>query len=208
MASSDRPEKRGTATTYPRGDNFAKLLIWHLNFGTRPAGGPDQPGKRWSNKEFAAELGIGERTVRYWRNGDKRPTDFPSLERVLFGDNAAYAEWRFDLRAAYDDLRPPIIDGEIPSPPADFLGREADVTAILDVLLSSAPARAILIQGAPGIGKTALTKLSPAMNVSSNGSVTLPAGSSNSKPPPRPPSCRVPSPAPLAPIHSAASRRF
>jgi hypothetical protein len=51
-------------------------------------------------------------------------------------------------------------DGEIPSPPPYFhlLGREDDITAILNVLLSPAPARAILIQGARGIGKTALTK--------------------------------------------------
>jgi MoxR-like ATPase len=32
------------------------------------------------------------------------------------------------------------------------------MTAIFDVLLSSAGARAILVQGPPGIGKTALTK--------------------------------------------------
>jgi tetratricopeptide (TPR) repeat protein len=43
-------------------------------------------------------------------------------------------------------------------PPAHFLGRDADLAAILGVLLSDAPVRAVLVQGAPGIGKTALTK--------------------------------------------------
>ncbi len=56
---------------------------------------------------------------------------------------------------------PPICSqgiSDLPSRPANFIGRDEDVTAILDVLLSTLPARAILVQGPPGIGKTALTK--------------------------------------------------
>jgi class 3 adenylate cyclase len=56
---------------------------------------------------------------------------------------------------------PPIRSQEtsdIPTRPANFIGRDDDVTAILDVLLSALPARAILVQGPPGIGKSALTK--------------------------------------------------
>jgi hypothetical protein len=157
MPSSERPEKRGTIASYPRGSSFADLLFWHLKFGTRPHSGPDRSGQRWSIKGFARELRIEERAVRYWRTG-KRPVDLASIQRVLFGDNAAYDERRFDLGAAYDGLRPSIIDGEVPFPPADFLGRKADVVKVLDALFSSAGTRAILIQGAPGIGKIALTK--------------------------------------------------
>ena len=56
---------------------------------------------------------------------------------------------------------PPIREqaiSDIPSRPANFMGRDGDAAAILDVLLSTLPARAILVQGPPGIGKTALTR--------------------------------------------------
>ncbi len=52
----------------------------------------------------------------------------------------------------------PQATSDLPSRPANFIGRDDDVTAILDVLLSALPSRAILVQGPPGIGKTALTK--------------------------------------------------
>jgi hypothetical protein len=155
MPSQDTPEKRGNEPPYPRGSSFAKLLDWHLDFGTRPSGGPDQPGNRWTNKEFGEAVDTTDRAVRNWRAGRVLPSAIGSIEFVLFGKNPAHKEWRFDLRAAYDGRLP---GHGIPLPPAEFLGREADVTAILDVLLSSAPARAILVQGPPGIGKTALTK--------------------------------------------------
>ena len=158
MPTPETAEKRGNEPPYPDQASFAKLLDWHLDFGTRPNGSPDRPGKRWDNVEFAEAVDTNERSVRNWRSGRVRPGNLGSFEYVLFGRNDAYKDWRFDLRAAYEVRQPPGQDGEIPLPPPDFLGREADVAAVLDVLLSSAPARAILIQGPPGIGKTALTK--------------------------------------------------
>jgi tetratricopeptide (TPR) repeat protein len=47
---------------------------------------------------------------------------------------------------------------DIPRTPEHFVGRNDEVAALVDVLLQTDPSRAILIQGPPGIGKTALTK--------------------------------------------------
>lgn len=155
MPSPDKPEKRGNEQPYPQDASFAKLLDWHLDFGTRPTGSPEQPGQRWINVEFSKEVGTNERSVRNWRAGRVLPSALGSVEFVLFGNNPAYNTWRFDLRAAYDGRQPVL---EIPPPPPEFLGREADVTAILGALLSPPAVNAILVQGPPGIGKSALTK--------------------------------------------------
>jgi tetratricopeptide (TPR) repeat protein len=61
-------------------------------------------------------------------------------------------------RATQDTPSSPVVDADVPFPPADFLGRDADVTALLGFLPPTRPACAVLIQGPPGIGKTALTK--------------------------------------------------
>lgn len=110
-------EKSGNRTAFPEGDSFAEQLNWHLAFGTRPGGGPDRPGKRWNNKEFAeAVLGSatdpesGSRVVRNWRAGRNRPQQLGSIERALFGDNDAYRHWRFALRTAYDGR--PVLGGD------------------------------------------------------------------------------------------------
>ncbi|WP_428485437.1 tetratricopeptide repeat protein [Rhodopila sp.] len=159
MPPLEPPEKSGNEVPYPQGGSFADLLSWHLDFGTRPQGSPDRPGRRWGNKDFAVALsGINERTVRNWRAGRNPPTELGSIERELFGDNDAYDQWCIDLRAAYDGRRQPPPTSSIPRPPAYFLGRVKDVAAILDVLLSSSASVAILVQGGPGIGKTSLTQ--------------------------------------------------
>jgi tetratricopeptide (TPR) repeat protein len=151
------PEKRGNACPYPVRGSFAALLDWHLDFGTRPKGHPDRPGKRWGNKEFAHAVGgVSERSVRNWRTGRNLPVDLGTIERELFGDAAPYDQWRFDLRAAFG--RTPVPEtGHVPLPPAHFLGRANDVATILDVLLTAPSPVSILIQGGPGIGKTSLT---------------------------------------------------
>jgi hypothetical protein len=188
MPSPDTPEKSGNEPPYPRGAGFAKLLDWHLDFGTRPNVSPNQPGRRWSNAEFAKKVDTTDKSVRNWRAGRVLPDDLGSIEYVLFGNNIAYKEWRFDLRVAYDRDQVPITDGSIPAAPQDFLGRDEDVREVLDVLLSPAPARAILIQGPPGIGKTALTQA-----VGNNEAVIERFGDANrSKPRQLPLSCRMP----------------
>ena len=99
-------EKRGNMPPYPQGAAFAALLVWHLNFGTRPTGSPAKPGKRWNNKEFAGAVGgVGDRTVRNWRAGRSCPNEIGSIERALFGDSDKFCEWIFDLWHNYDKLK-------------------------------------------------------------------------------------------------------
>ncbi|SON56436.1 Regulatory protein AfsR [Hartmannibacter diazotrophicus] len=158
----ETPEKTGKGSPYPEHQEFSKLLDWHLNFGTRPEGSPDAPGKRWNNKRFASAVGsVNERTVRNWRTGRSRPNDLASIEEELFGKNAAYDQWRFDLRHAFDNRdtpKPESISLRIPRAPQHFLGRATDIEVILPVVLSSGAQTSVLVQGGPGIGKTALTK--------------------------------------------------
>ncbi len=150
-------EKFGKDAHYPKDGDFAALLNWHLNRGTRPNAHPERPGRRWSSKEFAGKVGLNERVVRNWRADRNRPNDLTSIERELFGDSEAHDAWRQDLRTVYDGKVPA---GQTEPPPlltAHFLGREKDVSAILRALLDSPAAVAVMVQGGPGIGKTTLT---------------------------------------------------
>jgi hypothetical protein len=127
-------------------------LNWHLNFGTRPDSALDSPGARWSNAEFAEKLKIGERSVRNWRAGREKPTWLGVVETVLFGKNKALAEWRLDLREAYDA---PDRGADVAAPDNPFLGRDDDLAVLVPMLV---PGAAVLVQGPPGIGKTELTR--------------------------------------------------
>ena len=165
MPTSETLEKRGNPGPYPGGANLEKLLDWHLNFGTRPNGSPDRPGKRWSDKDFGAAVSgrspdedVCRKNSRNWRTGKVRPSDIASIERVLFGDDPAFDSWRLDLRAAWDCAAPRDPGSSIPLPPQHFLGRDKDVETIVQVLLPPKSRRAVLVQGGPGFGKTALTK--------------------------------------------------
>ena len=109
MSHSETPEKSGKPKAYPRQGAFSELLEWHLSYGTKPGGQPNRPGTRWGNDEFAGVVGssrgLNERTVRNWRQGQNLPYDLASIERALFGKNDSYADWRLDLRAAYDKAK-------------------------------------------------------------------------------------------------------
>lgn len=170
MPLSERPnslENSGNPPTYPASGSFTELLNWHLNFGTRPDGEPDRPGKRWGNQEFAAVAGVStDRAVRNWRRGTSFPRDFGQLEAALFGSKVAYVKQRAELRAAYDaiairgqpsELQQPSMAAIPPAPP-HFLGRDEDVIVLLNALLSREPVQAIVVRGGPGIGKTSLTR--------------------------------------------------
>ncbi len=169
MHSSAPPDSCGTSRNNPEPSSFAEALDRHLKNGTRPDGQPDRPGKRWGIKEFAGAVGVSDRAVRKWLSGESdRVNDFASIEKALFGDNPAYDAARIALRQAYDGeapiaeptpcASPPTKRIPIPRPTAHFLGRDEIVTALRDALLASSEGAAILVQGGPGIGKTALTQ--------------------------------------------------
>ena len=80
---------------------FGQLLGWHLLRGTRPGGKIDHPGRKWSAKAFADAVGFGDRTVRYWLRNEHLPPETETIERVLFSNDACYAEWRLELRHAH-----------------------------------------------------------------------------------------------------------
>src|SRR5215475_8519673 len=81
--------------------SFGHLLAWHLRRGTRPGGRVDRPGRQWGTKPFAGAVGRDDRTVRYWLKDQHPPQDIESIEQALFGNDAAYAEWRLELRQAH-----------------------------------------------------------------------------------------------------------
>ena len=69
--------------------------------GTRPGGKTTHPGRRWSAKAFAEAVGFGDRTIRYWLRNEHLPPETETIERVLFGNDLCYAEWRLELRKAH-----------------------------------------------------------------------------------------------------------
>lgn len=80
------------------GADFADSLKSHLAFGTRPDG-RTQP---WTVKEFAAALGMTQRTISRWLSGTTQPYDLKVVEQVLFGDNLEHDDLRIELRIAYN----------------------------------------------------------------------------------------------------------
>src|SRR5215469_1870221 len=78
---------------------FGRLLAWHL----RPGGRIDRPGRTWTAKAFADAVGVGDRTVRYWLRNEHLPPEVETIERILFGRDADYPEWRLELRQAHAD---------------------------------------------------------------------------------------------------------
>lgn len=158
MTSSESPEKSGKEPAVsPTGASFWELLDWHLRWGTRPGGLPGRRGREWNNKAFADAVGVNERSVRNWRTGRSRPNLF--LERVLevlFAEKPEFESWRDGLRTAFqlDDSRVAVF---FPHSPAYFLGRDEELEGMRDTLRTRDGGCSILVQGGPGIGKTALT---------------------------------------------------
>jgi class 3 adenylate cyclase/predicted ATPase len=84
------------------GKSFGQLLGWHLLRGTRPGAPRNRAGRRWGSKEFAAAVGVSDRTVRFWLKDQHLPPEIETIERVLFGHNlSSHVEWRLALRHAH-----------------------------------------------------------------------------------------------------------
>jgi tetratricopeptide (TPR) repeat protein len=147
------------------------LLDWHLRRGTRPGGEIDHPGRQWGVKEFAGAVGLGDRTIRYWLNDQHLPPEIETIERVLFGKDVCYAEWRLELRRAHATSQGGEGYGVAPAPtvkmlpasnipirvPTHFMGRDK---ALLDVeaALKRDQGRVAItaLHGLRGVGKTTL----------------------------------------------------
>ncbi len=160
------------------------LLYTH---GARPDGSPQKPGKQWGQKEFADLVGVSDRTVRYWLEDKKLPVDLQGVERVLFGTNGKYDDWRKLLRSALQTTKnrgprqpersvAPLPDGAVSSHTQirhpdirqvpGFIGREA-MLETLDarlwqgkgtVAIRNANDAAVAVHGLGGIGKTTVAK--------------------------------------------------
>lgn len=118
-------EKSGKETDQlfspPSEKNFSVHLNWHIGNGTRPDGEPGTPGEAWEVDQFviaydAARKGqrgrkrrSGEpvrgdvsKNLRNWRRGKRcYLISFKVIEKVFFGENAAYDLWRAQFRAAW-----------------------------------------------------------------------------------------------------------
>jgi hypothetical protein len=147
------------------------LLGWHLRRGTRPGGGIDHPGREWGVKEFASAIGVGDRTIRYWLNDQHLPPEIGTIERVLFGRDACYDEWRLELRRAratspggkgHGGAAAPIVKAlpasNIPiRVPTHFMGRDEALLDIEAALKRDQGHVAITaLHGLRGVGKTTL----------------------------------------------------
>lgn len=86
---------------------FAKLLSWHMEKGTRFNGTPEAMGRFWEDGELAEAVGVQPLTVKNWADGiyRPRPKQFPTLERVLFGDKACYRIWKVQFRRLWRQAR-------------------------------------------------------------------------------------------------------
>jgi class 3 adenylate cyclase/predicted ATPase len=86
--------------------SFGELLRWHLLRGTRRGSTKDSAGRKWGTKEFAAAVGVSDRTVRFWLQDQHLPSEIETIERVFFGDNVStHTEWRLALRHAHEATR-------------------------------------------------------------------------------------------------------
>jgi tetratricopeptide (TPR) repeat protein len=129
-------------------------------------------------KAFADAVALGDRTIRYWLRNEHLPPEIETIERVLFRDDACYAEWRLELREAHRRswaakgeeaaVAAPgaaaVIPGlSIPASnipirgPEHFLGRD-DALAAIETALARYESRVAItaLHGLRGVGKTTL----------------------------------------------------
>jgi tetratricopeptide (TPR) repeat protein len=168
---------REAGSTDRTGWSFGQLLAWHFLRGTRPGGKVDQPGRKWSTKAFADAVGVGDRTIRYWLRNEHLPPEIETVERLLFGNDSCYDDWRLELRQAHAGSAG--AKGGAPTPaaveaaresrragpasnipirvPPLFMGRD-DALAAIDAALARyhGSVAVTALHGLRGVGKTTL----------------------------------------------------
>jgi formylglycine-generating enzyme required for sulfatase activity len=93
-----------TDRTPPAEADFATLLRWHLDHGTRP-NRPYNPDFRWTHSAFATAVGVGSReSVAQWvaKAKPKLPAFLNPILSALFSDDPAHASARRQLLMAFD----------------------------------------------------------------------------------------------------------
>lgn len=155
---------------------FGDLLSFHLRRGTRP---PSKKQGTWKNLEFGETIGASGAAVGQWCLGRYLPQNIDKILDTLFGDDPTadseqYAEWRRQLREAWDGCqldRHSGVDGgansieqEERSPrivrsalrlPTYFVGREREILD-MENILSGEENNAVALFGMPGVGKSVL----------------------------------------------------
>jgi tetratricopeptide (TPR) repeat protein len=148
------------------------LLNWHLLRGTRPGGQETRAGRAWGKKEFAATVGLSDRTIRFWLQNQHLPPEIETVERVLFGDDpSSHTEWRLELRHAHEaswrkrddpadesSVLPPISNLPYPSLGSLFKGRDGFLGRLRESLIREGGGHSVIVSkaifGLGGIGKT------------------------------------------------------
>jgi tetratricopeptide (TPR) repeat protein len=149
--------------------SFGQLLGWHLLRGSRPSGGKYGAGRRWGKKEFAATIGVSDRTVRFWLQNRHLPPEVETVERVLFGEDPSNCtELRLELRHAHEAAArrrrgessdfSPINNLPYPSLGALFKGRDAFLMRLRESLTRAGGGHTAIVSkalyGLGGVGKT------------------------------------------------------
>ena len=149
--------------------DFAALLKWHMDRGTRPNG----KSRKWRVADMATALSRDEKTVRNWRNGKVVPDDCDPIADAFFGDGNLNEALRLKFLHAHEASRKrgksaiadqPTARNEAPTPfnipvsePRHFIGREAELGGIEAALKNSSGRVAIsALHGMRGVGKSTL----------------------------------------------------
>jgi tetratricopeptide (TPR) repeat protein len=117
-AEKDRQLEPNDRDTAERAQwTFGQLLEWHMDHGTRPGGKIDRPGPKWTSGKLQEAVGLkSDRTIRYWLKNEHVPPESETLERVLFGKDPCFDEWRLELRRAYRRSRAAMGNEVTPAP--------------------------------------------------------------------------------------------
>lgn len=114
MPSSEKPEISGNTDAYPEGSPFEVLLGWHMHWGTRPDGDPNNRGISWKRDELGSTVeGLqlpaanSGRKVGQWLSGTKPELYIAPLSKAIFGENPVHPvlqKWKKDFLDAFSAI--------------------------------------------------------------------------------------------------------
>ena len=83
---------------------FHVLFQEHLARGSRADQRADDPSwRKWKHADFAAQIGVDQRTVTNWKNGSRTPlkAELDKIVALLFGDNPMHETAKTEFIAAW-----------------------------------------------------------------------------------------------------------